>query len=207
MLHFTWPVSVSLPVCMLTGSLLSSSVLASSVILLTWLCLFDSLPLWLLSVYISACLSNGETFYRLCFSLPLQKDCSAVDALPFSIQLPCVGIHKQTWERKSVSRSMQLPLPHTPSNTASTHSRCSRAHTLWDTCMCVFQVHEWRAEILLSLGTLAQDVQSARTLSQPGCRLTLLERLEHNINNYLLVVKLLHIEVRIHQFNLVLQLR
>lgn len=84
------------------------------------------------------------------------KDCSAVDALPFSIQLPCVGIHKQTWERKSV--------------------------------------HEWRAEILLSLGTLAQDVQSARTLSQPGCRLTLLERLEHNINNYLLVVKLLHIE-------------
>ncbi|XP_056116737.1 thrombopoietin isoform X3 [Rhinichthys klamathensis goyatoka] len=84
------------------------------------------------------------------------KNCSAVDALPFSIQLPCVGIHKPTWERKSV--------------------------------------HEWRAEILLSLWTLAQDVQSARTLSQPGCRLTLLERLEHNINNYLLVVKLLHIE-------------
>ncbi|KAK7162829.1 hypothetical protein R3I93_007005 [Phoxinus phoxinus] len=84
------------------------------------------------------------------------KNCSAVDALPFSIQLPCVGIHKATWERKSV--------------------------------------HEWRADILLSLETLAQDVQSARTLSQPGCRLTLLERLERNINNYLLVVKLLHIE-------------
>ncbi|CAM4594286.1 unnamed protein product [Leuciscus chuanchicus] len=84
------------------------------------------------------------------------KSCSAVDALPFSIQLPCVGIHKATWERKSV--------------------------------------HEWRAEILLSLETLAQDMQSARTLSQPGCRLTLLERLEHNINNYLLIVKLLHIE-------------
>ncbi|XP_039531299.1 thrombopoietin isoform X3 [Pimephales promelas] len=84
------------------------------------------------------------------------KTCSAVDALPFSIQLPCVGIHKPTWERKSV--------------------------------------HEWRAEILLSLWTLAQDVQSARTLSQPGCRFTLLERLEHNINNYLLIVKRLHIE-------------
>ncbi|XP_067309222.1 thrombopoietin isoform X2 [Pseudorasbora parva] len=84
------------------------------------------------------------------------KVCSAVDALPSSIQLPCVGINKPTWERKSV--------------------------------------HEWRAEILLSLGTLAQDVRSARTLSQPGCRLTLLERLERSINNYLHVVRLLHIE-------------
>lgn len=88
------------------------------------------------------------------------------------------------------------PLPHTPSITASTHSRCSRAHTLWDTCICVFQVHEWRAEILLSLGTLAQDVRSARTQSQPGCRFNLLERLERSINNYLHVVRLLYIEVR-----------
>ncbi|XP_067219043.1 thrombopoietin isoform X2 [Chanodichthys erythropterus] len=84
------------------------------------------------------------------------KVCDAVDALPSSIQLQCVGIHKPTWERKSV--------------------------------------HEWRAEILLSLGTLAQDVRSARTLSQPGCRLNLLERLERSINNYLHVVRLLHIE-------------
>ncbi|XP_048020548.1 thrombopoietin isoform X2 [Megalobrama amblycephala] len=84
------------------------------------------------------------------------KVCGAVDALPSSIQLQCVGIHKPTWERKSV--------------------------------------HEWRAEILLSLGTLAQDVRSARTLSQPGCRLNLLERLERSINNYLHVVRLLHIE-------------
>uniref|UniRef100_A0A8C2GQM1 Thrombopoietin n=1 Tax=Cyprinus carpio TaxID=7962 RepID=A0A8C2GQM1_CYPCA len=82
--------------------------------------------------------------------------CSAVDALPSDIKLPCIRIHKATWERKSV--------------------------------------HEQRAEILLSLGTLAQDVRSARTLSQPGCGLTLLERLEHSINNYLHVVRLLHIE-------------
>ncbi|XP_051737020.1 thrombopoietin isoform X2 [Ctenopharyngodon idella] len=84
------------------------------------------------------------------------KVCSAVDALPSPIQLPCVGIHKPTWERKSV--------------------------------------HEWRAEILLSLGTLAQDVRSARTQSQPGCRFNLLERLERSINNYLHVVRLLYIE-------------
>ncbi|XP_016090902.1 uncharacterized protein [Sinocyclocheilus grahami] len=84
--------------------------------------------------------------------------CSAVDALPSDIKLPCIRIHKATWERKSV--------------------------------------HEKRAEILLSLGTLAQDVRSARTLSQTGCGLTLLERLEHSINNYLHVVRLLHIEVR-----------
>ncbi|XP_017212992.1 thrombopoietin isoform X1 [Danio rerio] len=82
--------------------------------------------------------------------------CSGVDALPSSIQLPCISIHKATWERKSVQ--------------------------------------ERRAEILLSLGTLAQDVRSARTLSQPGCGLTLLKRLEHSINNYLYVVRLLHVE-------------
>uniref|UniRef100_A0A8C1RUH2 Thrombopoietin n=3 Tax=Cyprinus carpio TaxID=7962 RepID=A0A8C1RUH2_CYPCA len=82
--------------------------------------------------------------------------CSAVDPLPSDIKLPCIRIHKATWERKSV--------------------------------------HEQRAEILLSLGTLAQDVRSARTLSQPGCGLTLLERLEHSINNYLHVVRLLRIE-------------
>ncbi|XP_057189186.1 thrombopoietin isoform X1 [Triplophysa rosa] len=81
-------------------------------------------------------------------------DCSAVASLPSPIQLPCIRIHKATWEKKSV--------------------------------------HERRAEILLSLGTLAQDVRTARTLSQPGCGLTLLERLERNINNYLHVVKLLH---------------
>ncbi|KTG45957.1 hypothetical protein cypCar_00008897 [Cyprinus carpio] len=83
--------------------------------------------------------------------------CSAVDPLPSDIKLPCIRIHKATWERKSV--------------------------------------HEQRAEILLSLGTLAQDVRSARTLSQPGCGLTLLERLEHSINNYLHVVRLLRIEL------------
>ncbi|XP_051554766.1 thrombopoietin isoform X1 [Myxocyprinus asiaticus] len=83
-------------------------------------------------------------------------DCSAVSSLPSSIQLPCIRIHKATWEMKSV--------------------------------------HERRAEILLSLGTLAQDVRSARTLSQPSCVLTLLERLEHSVNNYLHVVKLLHNE-------------
>uniref|UniRef100_A0A671RWT8 Thrombopoietin n=1 Tax=Sinocyclocheilus anshuiensis TaxID=1608454 RepID=A0A671RWT8_9TELE len=108
------------------------------------------------SVYIFACLSTSETFDRLCFSPPLQGVCSAVDALPSDIKLPCIRIHKATWERKSV--------------------------------------HEQRAEILLSLGTLAQDVRSARTLSQTGCGLTLLERLEHSINNYLHVVRLLHIE-------------
>ncbi|XP_056322242.1 thrombopoietin isoform X2 [Danio aesculapii] len=84
--------------------------------------------------------------------------CSGVDALPSSIQLPCISIHKATWERKSVQ--------------------------------------ERRAEILLSLGTLAQDVRSAKTLSQPGCGLTLLKRLEHSINNYLHVVRLLHVEER-----------
>ncbi|XP_051555373.1 erythropoietin-like isoform X2 [Myxocyprinus asiaticus] len=83
-------------------------------------------------------------------------DCSAVASLPSSIQLPCIRIHKATWEKKSV--------------------------------------HERRAEILLSLWTLAQDVRSARTLSHPGCALTLLERLEHSINNYLHVVKLLYNE-------------
>lgn len=81
------------------------------------------------------------------------------------------------------------PLEHQPTQAAL-------GHTLFETPVCVFQVHEQRAEILLSLGTLAQDVRSARTLSQPGCGLTLLERLEHSINNYLHVVRLLHIEVR-----------
>lgn len=81
------------------------------------------------------------------------------------------------------------PLEHPP-------TLCSWVHTLWDTCVCVFQVHERRAEILLSLGTLAQDVRTAKTLIQPGCGLTLLVRLERSINNYVHVVKLLHGEVR-----------
>ncbi|XP_076838122.1 thrombopoietin isoform X3 [Brachyhypopomus gauderio] len=55
-------------------------------------------------------------------------------------------------------------------------------------------VLERKAEILQSLGLLAQDVRRARTQSQPGCGLLLLERLEHSINNYLHVVTQLHSE-------------
>ncbi|TRY53649.1 hypothetical protein DNTS_008650 [Danionella cerebrum] len=80
--------------------------------------------------------------------------CRAVDSLPSSIQLPCTGVHKASWERKPLQ--------------------------------------ERRAELLLSLGRLVQDVRTARSLSQPGCAVSLLERLEHSLNNYLLVMRRLH---------------
>ncbi|XP_049334885.1 thrombopoietin isoform X1 [Astyanax mexicanus] len=56
-------------------------------------------------------------------------------------------------------------------------------------------VPQRRAEVLLSLGSLLQDVRRARDQSQLGCGLNLLERLDRSINNYLLVLTHLHKQV------------
>ncbi|XP_072525436.1 thrombopoietin [Salminus brasiliensis] len=53
-------------------------------------------------------------------------------------------------------------------------------------------VPQRRAEILLSLGSLLQDVRRARAQSHLGCGLNLLECLERSINNYLLMLTQLH---------------
>lgn len=119
--------------------------------------------------------------------------CRSVSTISYSITMhqdSQSNLEEKISELFNAAHSHTLPpLVHPP-------TLRSRVHALWDTRVCAFQVHERRAEILLSLGTLAQDVQTARTLSQPGCGLTLLERLERTINNYLHVVKLLHGEVR-----------
>ncbi|XP_047662009.1 thrombopoietin [Tachysurus fulvidraco] len=46
-------------------------------------------------------------------------------------------------------------------------------------------IPERSAEILQSLRMLAQDIHQARNQSQDQCAVRLLERLEHNINNYI----------------------
>lgn len=141
MLHFTWQISVSLPTCMLTvslDSLLSSSVLASSVILLTWLCVCltvcqsDSSASTSLLVYPPVRHLIGCAFHPF-----LQKDCGAVDALPSSIQLQCVGFHKPTWERKSVSCSMQPTPTHSLHYSINPLTLLSGTHSLRHLHICV----------------------------------------------------------------------
>ncbi|XP_036412688.1 thrombopoietin isoform X1 [Colossoma macropomum] len=55
-------------------------------------------------------------------------------------------------------------------------------------------VRQRQAEVLLSLGSLVQDVRRAQAQSQPSCGLNLLERLERSISNYLHVLTQLHSE-------------
>ncbi|KAM9460242.1 thrombopoietin isoform 2-T3 [Salvelinus alpinus] len=77
-------------------------------------------------------------------------DCDVLKTLPSPIQLPCIKVHKASWERKSAQ--------------------------------------EKRRDIAVSLGALTGSLRVVRTLSQPGCASTLLERLEHTVNNYLHIV-------------------
>uniref|UniRef100_A0A674EI78 Thrombopoietin n=1 Tax=Salmo trutta TaxID=8032 RepID=A0A674EI78_SALTR len=77
-------------------------------------------------------------------------NCDVLKTLPSPIQLPCIKVHKASWERKSAQ--------------------------------------EKRRDIAVSLGALTGSVRVVRTLSQPGCSSTLLERLEHTVNNYLHIV-------------------
>ncbi|XP_058274522.1 thrombopoietin isoform X2 [Hemibagrus wyckioides] len=49
-----------------------------------------------------------------------------------------------------------------------------------------------RAEILQSLRMLAQDIHHARNQSQDQCAVRLLDRLEHNINNYIHTLTQIH---------------
>uniref|UniRef100_A0A4W5RLN5 Thrombopoietin n=2 Tax=Hucho hucho TaxID=62062 RepID=A0A4W5RLN5_9TELE len=83
-------------------------------------------------------------------------DCDALKTLPFPIQLPCIKVHKASWERKSA--------------------------------------HEKKGDIAASLGALSRSVLVVKTLSQPGCAAILLERLEHTVNNYLLIIT--HLDIR-----------
>uniref|UniRef100_A0A4W5RG77 Thrombopoietin n=1 Tax=Hucho hucho TaxID=62062 RepID=A0A4W5RG77_9TELE len=85
-----------------------------------------------------------------------EADCDALKTLPFPIQLPCIKVHKASWERKSA--------------------------------------HEKKGDIAASLGALSRSVLVVKTLSQPGCAAILLERLEHTVNNYLLIIT--HLDIR-----------
>ncbi|XP_062337430.1 thrombopoietin isoform X3 [Osmerus eperlanus] len=82
-------------------------------------------------------------------------DCYALSTLPFPVQLPCIKVHKASWDNKS-------------------HQ-------------------EKQGDIMASLGALAEGVRSVRLVRiLPGCASSLLERLEHSINNYLHI--LTHLE-------------
>ncbi|KAM7400632.1 hypothetical protein PAMA_005024 [Pampus argenteus] len=55
---------------------------------------------------------------------------------------------------------------------------------------------EKRGDIRASLRLLIEGVKVVRALSQAGCGAMLLQRLEHNINNYLLILTHLQLSVR-----------
>ncbi|KAM9428690.1 uncharacterized protein ACWYII_019627 isoform 4-T5 [Salvelinus alpinus] len=86
-------------------------------------------------------------------------DCDALKMLPSPIQLPCIKVHKASWERKSAQ--------------------------------------EKKGDIAASLRVLSRSVRVVKTLSQPGCAATLLERLEHTVNNYLHIIT--HLDIRVHR--------
>uniref|UniRef100_A0A674CWN3 Thrombopoietin n=1 Tax=Salmo trutta TaxID=8032 RepID=A0A674CWN3_SALTR len=88
-------------------------------------------------------------------------DCDALKTLPSPIQLPCIKVHKASWERKSAQ--------------------------------------EKKGDIAASLRALSRSVRVVKTLSQPGCAATLLERLEHTVNNYLHIIT--HLDVRVRDNN------
>ncbi|KAI4898433.1 hypothetical protein NFI96_000438, partial [Prochilodus magdalenae] len=62
-------------------------------------------------------------------------------------------------------------------------------------------VWQRQAEVLLSLGSLVQDVRRVQAQSQPSCGLNLLERLERSISRYLHVLTQLHSEFRGHLYS------
>lgn len=68
-------------------------------------------------------------------------------------------------------------------------------------CMCPYvllQHQEKRGDIGASLRLLIEGVKVVRALSHAGCGASLLQRLEHNINNYLLILTHLQLSVRRH---------
>ncbi|XP_040000042.1 thrombopoietin isoform X2 [Xiphias gladius] len=52
---------------------------------------------------------------------------------------------------------------------------------------------EKRGDIVASLRLLIESVKVVRALSQPGCGASILQRLENNINNYLVILTHLHL--------------
>lgn len=63
--------------------------------------------------------------------------------------------------------------------------------------MCVLLQHqEKRGDIVASLRLLIEGVKVVRALSQPGCAASPLQRLENNVNNYLLILTQLQLSVR-----------
>ncbi|KAM9428687.1 uncharacterized protein ACWYII_019627 isoform 2-T3 [Salvelinus alpinus] len=102
-------------------------------------------------------------------------DCDALKMLPSPIQLPCIKVHKASWERKSVRyQTLQLLL--------------LNADDLFS------PAQEKKGDIAASLRVLSRSVRVVKTLSQPGCAATLLERLEHTVNNYLHIIT--HLDIR-----------
>ncbi|KAI1883079.1 hypothetical protein AGOR_G00241550 [Albula goreensis] len=78
------------------------------------------------------------------------RECRGSDKLPLAIPLPCVKIHKASWENKSMQ--------------------------------------EKRGDILAALQTLVQGVRENRPLVLAECQLSLLERLDRSVTNYLHIV-------------------
>ncbi|XP_053294785.1 thrombopoietin isoform X1 [Pleuronectes platessa] len=66
---------------------------------------------------------------------------------------------------------------------------CTELHVAsWEDKSVLLQYQERRGDIIASLRLLIEGVKVMRALSTPGCGTSLLQRLENNINNYLVIL-------------------
>lgn len=158
----------------------------------------------------SACLSLVQVIYQLSPTcLPsLQSECYGSTTLSTPVQLPCTELHVASWENRSVCwhiveskilKTMLFLLAYYWFNEnelifKNTIVLITSSKTYF--CMYLLpQDQEKRGDIIASLKLLVESVKVFKAQSQPGCAASLLQRLENNINNYLLILTQLQLSV------------
>lgn len=140
-----------------------------------------------------------------------QSECNGLMTLSSPIQLPCPEIHVASWESKSVCWHMyesKIIYQHVYITCLcsmwAVYVVCnnwlqSRFHCLYSSVIVLLQHQEKRGDIVASLKLLIEGVKVLNAPSLPRCGLSLLQRLENNINNYLLIITHLQLSVRSSQ--------
>ncbi|KAM7400633.1 hypothetical protein PAMA_005024 [Pampus argenteus] len=131
----------------------------------------------------------------------LKNDCNGSMTFSTPVQLPCAELHVASWEIKSVCWRMYESkiLKHGRFLTCIMLIFFCLEKNIYFFCICLYvllQHQEKRGDIRASLRLLIEGVKVVRALSQAGCGAMLLQRLEHNINNYLLILTHLQLSVR-----------
>uniref|UniRef100_A0A3B4YRH3 Thrombopoietin n=1 Tax=Seriola lalandi dorsalis TaxID=1841481 RepID=A0A3B4YRH3_SERLL len=128
------------------------------------------------------------------------SDCNGVMTLSTPVQLPCTELHVASWENKSVCWHMYeskiLYYSHSGFITSSLPCFFYRFFCLSFSVCVLLQNQEKRGDIAASFRLLIEGVKAVRALNHPGCVASLLQKLENNINNYLLILTHLQLSVR-----------